>query len=174
MKINSEKILWTIFDLAEDVDKCLNYFPRSIDYVYKIEYYRLLQKLRLKKERKRFSNFISYLKKKNYIKLKTEENKRLILLTLKGKEKVLSFYVKKVKKNYRKDKKSILVIFDIPEVLKRSRNLFRANLKIMDYKMIQQSAWVSSCDVLELTKVLAKQYALEKYIKFFLVNKFKI
>ncbi|TSC96068.1 MAG: Uncharacterized protein Athens101410_221 [Parcubacteria group bacterium Athens1014_10] len=174
MKINSEKILWAIFDLAEDVDKCLTYFPRSIYYANKIEYYHLLQKLRLEKERKRFNNFINYLKKKNYIKLKNEENKRIIALTSKGRSKAIGVCIKKAKKNRRKDKKLVLIIFDIPEVLKKSRNLFRANLKIMGYKMVQQSTWVCAYDVLDLTKVLIEQYALKDCVKIFLVNKFKI
>ncbi len=173
MKITSGKILWTIFNLSEDIDKYLTYFPRSIYYADKIEYYHLLQKLKLKKERKKFANFINYLKKKKYIKLKKEENKRMILLTSAGKEKILGIYIKEIKKRQRKDKKLILIIFDIPEALKRSRNLFRANLKIMDYKMIQQSAWVCPYDVLDLTKKLIEQYVLKKYVKIFLVNKFK-
>lgn len=171
MKISSEKILWKIFNLIGDIDKCLTYIPRSIYYANNIEYYHFLQKLRRGRDRRKFCWFIDYLKKKNYIKLKKEQNKKFILLTQKGQDKILNIYIKKAKRKRRSDEKSVLIIFDIPEALRKSRNFLRVNLKIMGYQMIQQSAWLSPYDVLEITQKLIKQYDIKKYVKIFLVSK---
>ncbi len=174
MKLTSEKILWAIYDLMETTDKTLNYIPRSPSFMTNFEYYRLLEKLRLEKNRKEFGKLIYYLKTRKYIGIKIKNKKKFISLTQKGQEKIFQFNLKKIKKRKRRDKKWVLVVFDIPEELRKSRDFLRRFLKFLDFEMVQQSVWLSSIDALDMLQTFIKQYSLEEYVKILLVEPYNV
>jgi len=122
--------------------------------------------------RRKFTKLISYLKKRNYIKVKNLQGKQAIMLTQKGINKAIMNYFKKdiTKFNKRKDGKWIMIIFDIPQKHNKARGLLRSILKNLGYKMFQQSVWVTPYDVSEKTEELLQWYSLDEYVKIFLVE----
>lgn len=130
----------------------------------------IIRKYRKDINQQRFSQLIYHLKKNNYIKVKSLENKKAIMLTKKGLSKVLkaSFKIKSKKK--REDKKWIMIIFDIPQKHEKARNLLRSILQNLGYKIFQHSVWVTPYDVSEKTEKLLQAYSLEKYVKIFLIE----
>lgn len=62
------------------------------------------------------------------------------------------------------DGKLRIVMFDIPEKLKRSRNIFRRHLVDLGFKMKQQSVWVSKLPCDDLVAKVVKYHRLKKYV----------
>jgi len=132
----------------------------------------IYEKYRKMKNRRQFSNFISYLKRNNFIKVRNLQGKQAFLLTKKGLDEAIKASFKKEKDYFkkRKDGKWIMVIFDIPKSHKKSRNLLREILLNLGYKLFQHSVWVSPYDVSERTEELLQVYSLDKFIRIFLIN----
>lgn len=119
---------------------------------------------------KHFNQFVYYLKKKNYVKAVSLQNKTALMLTKEGFNRVLKASFKMAEKNKRKDGKWIMIAFDVPQKHFKARNLLRSILQNLGYKMFQQSVWVTPYDVSEKTERLLQFYSLEKYVKIFLVE----
>jgi len=96
-----------------------------------------MNKLRYQQERKKFADLISYLKKRGLIKTKIEKDKKAIILTPRGRERILKIEFKNIKRKRRGDGKWAMVIFDIPEKNHKIRDCFRTNLKILGYQKLQ-------------------------------------
>ena len=130
----------------------------------------IFKKYRKEKGTREFSKLIYYLKRKGYIKIENLRNKKAILLTKGGVSKALraSFRIENRKK--RRDGKWIMIIFDIPQRYRKSRELLRSILLNLGYKMFQQSAWISPYDVSEKTEKLVQMHSLDKYVKTFLIE----
>ncbi|MEK7658570.1 MAG: CRISPR-associated endonuclease Cas2 [Patescibacteria group bacterium] len=169
----TDKFLWDVYNLFSKAGNILdsafkyptmyNSLPGPKNPIFK----------RYKKEigAREFSKLIYYLKKKGYIKVENLKNKKAILLTKDGIGKALkaSFKIEKGKK--RRDGRWIMIIFDIPQKHKKSRELLRSILLNLGYKMFQQSVWVSPYDISEKTERLVQMYLLDKYVKIFLIEK---
>jgi len=165
----TEQFLWTIYSYGEEL--------KSINDIFKIKTFQEItvdqsfwESLKRKRRKGQFSQFINYLKKRGYIKIK--ENKA-ILLTPKGKEKSLSFECKIVKNKEfkkRKDNKWIMAVFDIPEKLRRQRDYFRRYLIALGFKKFQKSIWVCPYDNLERLKEIINKHLLDKFIKIFIIE----
>ena len=80
--------------------------------------------------------------------------------------------MKKMKK--RKDRKWIMLIFDIPEKKRESRSLLRETLYLLGYKMLQRSVWVCPYDVSRETEDFIQRNSLDPYIKLFLIKEVEI
>lgn len=132
----------------------------------------VFEKYRKMKNKRRYSQFICYLKRNNLIRVKNLQGTETILLTKKGIDKAVraSFKIKNNKPKKRKDGKWIMVIFDIPQNRRRDRTLLRSVLINLGYKMFQQSVWVSPYDISEKTEELLQFYSLDRYIRIFLIN----
>jgi len=170
----TEKILWTIYDLIETAKRVDDHIARSWHQLLYPEYYQLMNRLRYRRGRKEFSNFISYLKKKGFIKTRIEKNKKAIILTPKGKERILKIELKNIKKKRRGDKKWVMIIFDIPEKKHKIRDYFRTDLKILGYQKLQQSIWICPYDVVKETEKLIRLHFLEENTKILLVEELEI
>ncbi|MCC6323165.1 hypothetical protein IT400_00030 [Candidatus Nomurabacteria bacterium] len=96
--------------------------------------YELVQKKK-KKNRQVFLNNLHRLNKKGIIGFKDNN----ILINRKEVNKYFLFRNIKTKPT---GDTQILVLFDIPEKQRKIRNWLRLQLKLWDFKMIQQSAWV--------------------------------
>jgi len=167
----TDKFLWEFYNFLEkigDINGLLS--PRPWREVWCPELHKFRYEYEKGRLRKRFSQFIYYLKKNGYIKIKSLENKQGIILTKKGAEKVLKTKLRLREKRPRKDGKWQMVIFDIPERKRDLRDLFRETLHILGYKMFQQSVWVCPYNVLKETEVIVQKYSLDRYVKLFLIE----
>jgi len=171
----TDKFLWDLYNFIEKIDKTFElFYPRTMKEVWFPDLYKLKRGYGRKKDRQQFSQLIYYLKKKGYIKIKNLEEKQAVLLTKKGTDKVLKIKFKMKEKKKRLDGKWQMVIFDIPERKHDLRDLFRANLQILGYKMLQKSIWVCPYDVSKETEGLIRKYSLDPYVKLFLIEEIEI
>ena len=171
----TDEFLWEIYKLYEkagDISYIFSIKPwREIAVPPSLSIRRIYEK---KRHRWTFARLTWYLKKQGYIKVKSLEPKTGIVLTSKGMEKVLKIAVKQTEKKKRKDGKWIMVIFDIPEKLRKMRDLFREILFTLDFKLFQKSIWVCPYDVLEEIQKIVQKYDLEKFVKIFLIEEVEI
>ena len=97
-----------------------------------------------------------------------------MMLTKKGIGKALRASFALEGKVKRSDGKWLMVIFDIPQMHRKARNLIRSILQNLGYKMFQQSVWITPYDVSEKTEKLLQFYSLDEYIRIFLIEEFDI
>lgn len=172
----TDQFLWELYSLldktVEVFDEVVPSVPRSLR--ESVELNKLKRRYEREKARKSFRQFIYHLKKQGYIKIKDSEEKKGILLTKKGMEKVLKTRFKMKDKKKRKDGKWQMVIFDIPENKRNLRDLFRECLQLLGYKMLQQSVWVCPYDVFKETEEIIRRYSLDRYVKLFLIEEIEI
>jgi phenylacetic acid degradation operon negative regulatory protein len=117
---------------------------------------------------------IHRLKKSNCIRIKNIRGKDTILITKKGQKRVVETKIKIAEKKQRRDKRWVMVIFDIPEKERRSRNMLRKMLYELGYKIFQKSVWVAPYDVLNETEEIIKTLHLEKFVNCFLVEEVEV
>ena len=127
-------------------------------------------KYRRQNGEKSFAKLIYYLKTNNYIKVKSLEGKKAIILTKEGLSKALRASFVMEEKRKRKDGKWIMLIFDMPSKNKKARTLMRSILCNLGYRMFQQSVWITPYDVSEKTESLLQFYSLDRYVKIFLIE----
>jgi len=112
---------------------------------------------------------IQHLLRSGYFK-KAGKNK--YFLTTKALGKILELRIKRKIKDKKKLKKQYLVlIFDIPEERRKTRNLFRHQLKELGFEMIQKSVWITQQDILREMKALIEFCELGEEVKFFIAEK---
>lgn len=131
---------------------------------------------RLKREyarlraRKTFDQFLAYLQKHGYITVRVSQNKKEMLLTPRGAEKILFITLRCCKKQRRADKKWQMIMFDIPEKKRKVRGLLRKSLILLGYQKLQGSVWACQYQVEKETERVLQQYDLVSYVKNFLVE----
>lgn len=180
----TDQFLWMLYDFFEKTSEVLD--PREIFKVrgwrdvcpdkYAKEFWRRIER---KKSRKQFAGFIYYLKIKGYIKIASLKGKEGILLTPKGEQKSLRAkyrfnpdFQKEFKR--RKDKKWIMVIFDIPEKKKGYREDFRDFLVSLGFRQLQKSVWVCPYDVMKKLEEIITIYSLDKFVRIFLIEELEV
>ena len=131
----------------------------------------IVKKYQKERNRRKFNQLIYYLKRKNYINIKSLQGKKAVLLTKKGLSKALVSKWIFEEKRKRKDGKWIMVIFDIPKKQPKARSLLRSILKNLEYVLFQHSVWVTPYDVSTQTEQLLQMHALNHYVKIFLIEK---
>jgi hypothetical protein len=167
----TDEFLWDVYNFLSEAGYFLgsmtkyptmhNWLPGPSNPIFK--------KYRKEQGARKFGKLIYYLKRKGYIKIKSLENKPAIILTKEGISKALKASFKLNKKK-RKDRKWVMLIFDIPQNYKKARSLLRSILKNFGYKMFQQSVWITPYDVSEETENLLQIYSLDSYIRIFLIE----
>lgn len=172
MKLSvTEKFLWDIYNILQKTeDATISILSPSLAKYYLRIGNPVFDKYRHGKNKKVFNNLVYYAKRKGLITTKSLEGKPAIMITKEGLGKALkaNFIMEGEKK--RKDGKWIMLIFDIPEKYRKSRDLLRSILHNLGYKMLQQSVWVTPYDVLDTTEKLLLMHSLEKYVKIFLTE----
>ena len=171
----TDQFLWDMFrflDETEDKFRFIFHPARNLgeicidkdDPVYR-KYRKILKSEQLRK-------LIYYLKRNNFIKTKNLKGKSAIAIDKKGFKKLAKIYFKILdqSKTKRKDGKWIMIVFDVPEKLRKSRDLLRSILHNLGYKMFQQSVWISPYDVNEKTEKLLQRYSLDEFVKIFLIE----
>lgn len=171
----TDKFLWDLYNFIEKIDDTFSlFYPRTMKEVWFPDVYKLRRRYEKEDAKTQFSQFVNYLKKQGYIKIKSLEQKKAVMLTKKGAEKVLKVKLKMKEKKRRPDGKWQMVIFDIPEKKRDFRDIFRENLQILGYKMLQRSVWVCPYDVLKETEALIRKYSLHPYVKLFLIEEIEL
>lgn len=167
----TDKFLWDIYNVLHGTSEVMRFMlnPRDIKFMPGSQN-PVFAKYRKEKGAREFAKLIYYLKRKNYIRIKDLEGKQAIILTKEGISKVLKASFALERKNRRKDGKWIMLTFDIPEKHKKARELLRSMLQNLEYKMFQQSIWITPYDVSEKTEKLLQFYNLDKYVKIFLTE----
>jgi CRISPR/Cas system-associated endoribonuclease Cas2 len=134
LKLTAGEILTSMFDLA------LPFFEASPLYRQSTKKY--LEQRQV--ERQQFWNRIRYLRKMGYINSFIEEKEKFIELTPKGYDylKKFSFENIKIAKPKSWDGKWRVIIFDIPEKSRESRDALRAKLMRLGFYQIQKSVYV--------------------------------
>jgi len=167
----TDKFLWDLYSFIEKTGKTFDLFAlRTIKEAFYPDFYKLRRKYERNKAKREFSQFVNYLKKKGYIKIKGLKEKQGIILTKKGADKVLTIKFKTKEKKRRPDGKWQMIIFDIPEKKRHLRNLLRENLHFLGYKILQQSVWICPYDVLKETEGFLRKHTLDPYVKLFLIE----
>ncbi|MEK7080522.1 MAG: CRISPR-associated endonuclease Cas2, partial [Patescibacteria group bacterium] len=171
----TDKFLWDIYNFFEKANN-------AADFMFKAPTMRnwlpgeenpIFKKYRRERGRREFNNLIYYLKRKGYLKAKSLESKRGIIITKPGIDKALmaSFKLGEAKK--RKDGKWVMLIFDIPQKHRKARDLLRSILLNLGYKLFQQSVWITPYNVSDKTEKLLQMHFLDKYVKIFLIDELR-
>ena len=167
----TEEFLWTLYNMIEGLDEAYDIFaPKSFKDVLCPELFKLKRYYQRKSQRKSFSRFIGYLKKRGYLRYKRIGNKEALVLTPKGLKKISRISAKVRKLSERKDGKLQMIMYDIPEERKKDRNYFRRALVSLGYSKLQKSIWISPYDVFQRTERLVHDYDLEDFVQLFLIE----
>jgi CRISPR/Cas system-associated endoribonuclease Cas2 len=155
-----DEILGLIYGYEKTLSFC------SIKGAILFDYYKIKEKEhrdfeRAKKEKKKIERIFYYLQKASYIKVNQEN----VFLTNKGTLSLLLSKSKKIKKEKNK-KYYYLVIFDIPEKMRRARDLLRRVLYNFGSDRLQKSVFtIESEEGYKLIKNLVKQSKIGDYVK---------
>jgi len=168
----TDQFLLDLYNFIQKIDRASELFipPRTMREALYPDFYKLKREYERKKAKRRFSQFVDYLKKKNYIQIKNLKEKQGILLTEKGFEKITNLKFKIGERKRRSDGKWQMIIFDIPENKRYLRDLLRQKLYLLGYKMLQQSVWISPYDVSKETEKFLRKYSLDSYVRLFLIE----
>ena len=171
----TDQFLWDIYNILEKTGDIAYFIFRRKRTLYDLPGPKnpLIGKYRKLRNRQQFNKLIYNLKRNNYIKVKSLKSKQAIVLTGKGLDKALKarFKIEGMQdRKKRKDGKWIMIIFDVPEEYKKSRELLRSILQNLGYKIFQKSVWITPYDVSEKTEELLQFYNLEKYVRIFLIE----
>jgi hypothetical protein len=113
------------------------------------------------------------MKKRNEIKFVKKTNHYLVYKpTLLGKQKIKKMILEELtlEKPKKWDKKWRLVIFDIPENKRRSRDALRKKLSELGFYQCQKSAWIHPFPCLEEIEFIKEYFRIKPFVKMFLIN----
>ena len=147
--------------------------PRPYYYIPSKDYNAYSKFFTKKYCRKKFYQFIDYLKRHGYLKIKKLKNYRIIGWTPKGLNKILYLAASDRLKKKKLNGKYLMIIFDIPERCRKKRDYLRKMLKLLGYKQLQKSIWISALDVFKETENLIKIQKIEPYAQLFVLEKIK-
>lgn len=111
------------------------------------------------------------LKRSGYIRIKRDhkKNQSFFHLTPKGKLQILKYlHLEKLFKT-KWDKRFRIIIFDIPEKLKKWREYLRSELKSMGFYPLQESVYITPYPVTGELDQLLKEWGLRKYFRYITV-----
>lgn len=171
----TDKFLLDIYNFTEKIDKTFDLFAyKTNSDAYCPDLRDLKKHYEKQKEKQKFTQLIYRLKKNGYIRIKNLKQNEGVILTKKGAEKVLKAKLKIKDKQKRPDGKWQMIIFDIPEEKRYLRNLLREKLRLLKYKMLQQSIWICPYNVQKETELILRKYSIDPYIKLFLIEEIEL
>ena len=122
-----------------------------------------LKQLISSSRRQRTLKTINYLKSAGYLQPLSQTKYGLTDL---GKVSVLN----ELAKRRQPDSKLRIIIFDIPESLKRNRDFFRRHLVNLGFKMEQRSVWYSKIPCEDLVELVINYHKLNKHVALMVGN----
>lgn len=120
---------------------------------------REISKMIINYGKKGFNDLLKNLKNKNVITISGEK----VQLTKKGRKLLQEIELSKMKitKSNKWNGKWLVVSYDIPELYKKSRNVFRWVLENNDFAQLHKSLWVSPYDCKEEIAIFAKNLGVQ-------------
>lgn len=111
------------------------------------------------------------LKRKGYVQMKKDKkNQSFFHLTPKGKLQLLKYlHLEKIKKG-KWDRRWRIVVFDIPEKMKKWRNYIRHDLKELGFEPLQESVYITPYPVTSELDEKLKVWGLRKYFRYITVS----
>ncbi len=171
----TDKFLWDLYKLLEGLYKGVEFLNvRTMKEAVYPEWRNLRNKYAREKRKKYFGQFVHYLKKQEYVKIKNLQSSEGIMLTKKGIQRALQTQCRLTKRIKRNDAQWQMLIFDIPERKRLLRTILRQNLLRLGYQMLQQSVWVCPYDVYQETEKLLMVYELDPYVRLFLIKEIEM
>lgn len=128
-----------------------------------------IEKEKLRKfDPKRLKSTIKRLEKQKLVSWREDEDGLQLQLTENGVTKISQFKLDemKIKKPWRWDRCWRMVIFDIPEKNRLSRDLFRKKLVELGFSRIQKSIFIHPYECEEEVKFLAELWGIGQYVNF--------
>ncbi len=144
------KILRTLAEIGDEISEIL---PRikSFNEVFKYP------------DLKSINSTLYSLKTRGYIERVEIEGRVIYKLTPKGKIRIIKEYLPKKPKW---DGKWQIVIFDIPEKKKKTREVFREKLYELGFKKMQKSVWIFPYNVKEYLELVIEYFYIKPFVKF--------
>jgi hypothetical protein len=124
------------------------------------------------KEYRRRKMALMRLKRSRLIEIEETEDGLIAFLTDEGKIRALKKFAALKKKKLPNDQ-FVIVIFDIPERARVSRDLFRRFLYRMNFEMVQKSVWMSPYDTAEEVKILVDSAGAGEWFDIFIAKRYK-
>lgn len=137
--------------------------------MYRKEMNKYLRRRRI--DRQNFYDRLYYLAHEGYIEGAFEERQKIYQLTKKGKEKLKEFNPNdfeihpKIPEHW--DGRWRIVIWDVPEVLKVQRNIFRRRIKDYGFVKVQKSVYIFPFECEQDIIFLATRLGIVRYISMF-------
>ena len=119
-------------------------------------------------DKKRFSDDLKRLEREGVIKIYLENNQSIIELSHKGKNKIRPILAKEYQYHYPKkwDGKWRIVIFDIPEKKKLSREVFRQKIREIGFSRLQKSVFVFPFDCKDMIDYLKELLGISPFVQY--------
>jgi hypothetical protein len=128
-------------------------------------------------EKKKAKRSLYYLQRLKLVSYSEDlEGNIKIRLTKKGRDEVGEeriFLIRKIRRPKRWDRKWRLVIFDIPEKKRKSRDIFRRGLLTLGFVKIGESAYLHPFDCETEVRFLRSSLLVAAYVKFLIVLDFE-
>ena len=109
---------------------------------------------------------------KGFIEFENKNNQKFVRLTKKGKEQLAKYEMGdlEIKKPKKWDKKWRVVMFDIKESRKGTRNILRSTLNRIGFVKLQNSVWIFPYDCEELVVLMKSNLFLGKDVLYMTVD----
>ncbi len=146
-----------LLDLLDDIGKATEVIT------YRAKSYEHVLRIRAGRERKSRYQAIQQLKRRKLIEIRKTATGLSIALTAKGRAKAVREQLR-VNKALLPKGQSCMVVFDIPERAKLSRQTFRRFLKDSGFQMIQLSVWETRRDAFDLVKEFIHHAQIRQWV----------
>jgi len=124
-------------------------------------------------DRKKFSRAFKNLEEQKMVSVSYKGKEAIISITEKGRGRTLKYNFEEIKLNKPKkwDGKWRIIIFDIPNRKKHQRDMFRMKLKNLGFTMIQKSTFVCPYPAKNEVDFIGEYLMIRKYITYILADK---
>lgn len=123
-----------------------------------------------RRKKKQAYTTVAQLKRGGFLIAKKINNRTGYLLTPKGEMRVFSIRLRKLPKPKLPKGQWIMVLFDIPEVERRKRDLLRQSLRWLGFTSFQRSVWISRYDQRKAVQRSIRLHHLQRYAKILTVQ----
>lgn len=124
--------------------------------------------------KRQFARMIYYLRNQKLIKTYYEGKEKFIELTDRGRQRIAKTVMRdefEIKKPQKWDGKWRIVIFDIPEDLKKTRESIRKILKELGFYQLQKSVFIYPFDCIEEIKFIEQTFVIDQYVQFIIAER---
>ncbi len=123
-------------------------------------------------DKQRFRNTLNRLKKEKIIEIFHKDNREIIKLTKRGKDRVPYYLSEEMPEIQQSewDGKWRIVLFDIPNTKNKTRDAFRRKLQEFGFYQLQKSIFVFPYDCAHEIRYLRNLYDIEPFVKYMVAD----